>query len=113
MTTILVQYAHGVLVSSADPSVQFTKPLPSFNPQITDLPANPLAVVDGTPAPGGPMSLPGQSTTVVAPEGDDTNKEAPVVSEGDETTKDEAQKDETAPEVKETPAAATEEEKAE
>lgn len=105
MTTVLVQYAHGVLVSGSDSSVHYTNPLPSFNPQVTDLPANPLAIVDGAPVPDGPMSLPDQTAPVIAPEADASNKDAPVVSEVAETTKDEAapedQQEAPAPEAEE------------
>lgn len=39
----LIQYAHGILTASDDPSKTFSKPLPSFNPLLSELPANPLA----------------------------------------------------------------------
>lgn len=114
MTTVLVQYAHGVLISGRDSTVQYTAPLPSFNPPIESLPANPLAPVEvnGAPTPEAPME---SSNTIVppvtpapGPTVPEDGKEAPTVSEEAQETKDAAE-----PEAKDAPTETVVDEKAE
>lgn len=82
----LVQFAHGVLVEAEDFSNTVTKALPSFNPMIEHMPANPFASTEVA----GTDTSSGADQGAAVQESATKAEEAPAETEGaQEGTKEE------------------------